>query len=122
MQLRPYAEPDEEAVVALWRACELTRPWNDPHRDIARKLQVQRHMFLVGEIEGRIVASVMAGFDGHRGWINYLAVHPDFQRRGLPWKNCCSKQGAPRSISRSGQAMPARSGSTGAWALRRTRW
>ena len=83
MQLRPYAESDEQAVVELWRACDLTRPWNNPHRDIERKLQVQRHLFLVGETEGRIVASVMAGFDGHRGWINYLAVHPDYQRRGL---------------------------------------
>lgn len=82
MLIRPYSEPDEHAVVALWRACDLTRPWNDPHRDISRKLRVQREGFLVGEIDGRLVASVMVGYDGHRGWINYLAVHPDFQRRG----------------------------------------
>lgn len=82
MLIRPYSEPDEPAVVALWKACELTRPWNDPHRDIERKLQVQREGFLVGEVDGRLVASVMVGYDGHRGWINYLAVHPDFQRRG----------------------------------------
>ena len=81
MQIRPYLEADEQAVVNLWQVCELTRPWNNPQRDIARKLEVQRELFLVGEIDGRIVASVMAGYDGHRGWINYLAVHPDFQRR-----------------------------------------
>jgi ribosomal protein S18 acetylase RimI-like enzyme len=83
MQIRPYAAADQSSLVELWQACELTRPWNDPQRDIERKLRVQRHLFLVGELDGRIVASVMAGFDGHRGWINYLAVHPDFQRRGL---------------------------------------
>jgi ribosomal protein S18 acetylase RimI-like enzyme len=83
MQLRPYLEADEQAVVALWQACDLTRPWNDPRNDIARKLTVQRELFLVGEVDGRIVASIMAGYDGHRGWINYLAVHPDFQRKRL---------------------------------------
>jgi ribosomal protein S18 acetylase RimI-like enzyme len=81
LRIRPYQEPDADAVVALWQACDLTRPWNDPHKDIARKLPVQRELFLVGTLDGRIVASVMAGFEGHRGWINYLAVHPDCQRR-----------------------------------------
>lgn len=81
LQIRPYLEADVDAVVALWQACELTRPWNDPHKDIARKLQVQRELFLVGTLDGRIVASVMAGYEGHRGWVNYLAVHPDCQRR-----------------------------------------
>ena len=83
MQIRAFREQDEEQVVALWRACGLTRPWNDPHKDIARKLQVQRELFLVGEEGGRLVASVMAGYDGHRGWVNYLAVDPAQRRRGL---------------------------------------
>ena len=52
MHIRPYQETDEAAVVALWQACGLTRPWNDPHQDIARKLQVQRELFLVGEADG----------------------------------------------------------------------
>lgn len=82
MHIRPYCEPDEAAVVALWHACGLTRPWNDPHQDIARKLGVQRELFLVGEEDGRIVASVMAGYEGHRGWVNYLAVAPQLQGRG----------------------------------------
>jgi ribosomal protein S18 acetylase RimI-like enzyme len=83
MQLRPYLEADERAVVSLWQACNLTRPWNHPQQDIARKLKVQRELFLVGEIDGQIVASVMAGYDGHRGWINYLAVHPDYRRKRI---------------------------------------
>ncbi|MBV8621223.1 MAG: GNAT family acetyltransferase [Curvibacter sp.] len=82
MIIRPYQPLDEDATVALWQACALTRPWNDPRKDIARKLQIQPELFLVGETDGRLMASVMAGYEGHRGWVNYLAVHPDFQRRG----------------------------------------
>lgn len=82
MQIRPYLEADEAAVVALWQACGLTRPWNDPHKDIARKLTVQRELFLVGERDARIVASVMAGYEGHRGWVNYLAVAPELRGQG----------------------------------------
>lgn len=82
MTLHRYEETDESDVVALWEACGLTRPWNDPRRDIARKLAVQRELFLVARSEGRIVGSVMAGYDGHRGWVNYLAVHPTCRRQG----------------------------------------
>lgn len=82
MQIRPYQESDESQVVALWHECSLTRPWNDPRKDIARKLGVQREWFLVGTIAGRIVATVMAGYDGHRGWVNYLAVAPAHRNRG----------------------------------------
>jgi len=82
MQLRPYAAADEAAVVALWRRCDLTRPWNDPHKDIQRKLTTQAELFLVGELEGGIIATIMAGFDGHRGWVNYLAVAPEHRARG----------------------------------------
>jgi len=70
-------------VVSLWRRCDLVRPWNDPHKDIHRKLGVRPDMFLVGEIEGQVVATVMAGFEGHRGWLNYLAVDPPHRRKGL---------------------------------------
>ncbi|HEY1065187.1 MAG TPA: GNAT family acetyltransferase [Pirellulales bacterium] len=82
MQIRPFREADEEAVIELWRRCDLLRPWNDPRRDVARKLTVQRELFLVGESAGRIVAAAMAGFDGHRGWVNYLAVSPDHRKQG----------------------------------------
>jgi ribosomal protein S18 acetylase RimI-like enzyme len=84
--IRPFHEDDTEAIVALWEACELTRPWNDPRKDVARKLRVQREWFLVAEEEGQIVGSVMAGYDGHRGWVNYLAVAPERRRGGLARK------------------------------------
>ena len=83
MHIREYLPADEEAVVALWVACELTRAWNDPRKDIARKLQDSPGLLLVGEEGGRVLGSVMAGYDGHRGWINYLAVDPAWRRRGL---------------------------------------
>jgi ribosomal protein S18 acetylase RimI-like enzyme len=83
MEIRPFRDEDEQAVVALWRACGLTRPWNDPHKDIARKRVVQREMFLVGELEGRVIATAMAGYDGHRAWMYYLAVAPAHQGQGF---------------------------------------
>ena len=83
MEIGTFSEQDEEEVIALWARCELLRPWNDPKRDIARKLLVQRELFLVGKIDGKIVASVMAGYEGHRGWVNYLAVDPGFRKQGL---------------------------------------
>lgn len=82
MLIRPYLSADEAAVIALWQACDLTRPWNDPRKDIARKLLVHPELFLVGVVEDTLVASIMAGYEGHRGWLNYLAVSPDHQRRG----------------------------------------
>lgn len=82
MLIRPFHDDDTDAVVALWRAAGLTRPWNDPHRDIARKKTVRPELFLVGEVEGRVIASAMAGYDGHRGWVNYLAVDPAHRGRG----------------------------------------
>ena len=82
MQIRRFEEADTQAVVALWHGCGLTRPWNDPHKDIARKLTVQRELFFVGEVDGEVVASIMAGFEGHRGWVNYLAVAPGLRGYG----------------------------------------
>lgn len=81
MLIRAYQASDEADIIALWQACGLTRPWNDPRKDIARKLTAQPELFLVGEIDGAPMASAMVGFDGHRGWVYYLAVHPDYQRR-----------------------------------------
>jgi ribosomal protein S18 acetylase RimI-like enzyme len=83
MQIRAYQPSDEAAVIDLWQRCRLTRPWNVPHRDIARKLAVQPEMFLVALMDESVVGTVMAGYEGHRGWINYLAVCPDHQRRGI---------------------------------------
>lgn len=81
--IRPFDPRDEEAVIALWRACDLVRPWNDPRKDIARKRRVNPEWFLVAELEARIVGTVMAGYEGHRGWINYLAVEGERRRSGL---------------------------------------
>ena len=80
--IRPFQEGDEEALVSLWNMCKLTVPWNNPYKDIARKLKVHAELFLVGYLGDKLIASVMAGYDGHRGWINYFAVHPEFQARG----------------------------------------
>jgi ribosomal protein S18 acetylase RimI-like enzyme len=83
MIVRQFQPQDEDAVVSLWKLCGLTRPTNDPHKDVRRKLRVRPDLFLVGVLDGKIVACVMAGYEGHRGWLNYLAVHPSHQREGL---------------------------------------
>ena len=82
LRIRPFRPDDEAAVVGLWCACNLVVPHNDPHRDIARKRRVNPEWFLVGERDGAVVATCMAGYEGHRGWINYLAVDPAVRRRG----------------------------------------
>jgi ribosomal protein S18 acetylase RimI-like enzyme len=79
--IRAFREGDADAVVKLWHDCGLTRPWNDPHKDIARKLTVQPELFLVIEEGDAIVGTAMIGFDGHRGWVSYLAV--DERYRGV---------------------------------------
>ena len=83
LTIRPFAIADSEEVIAIWQACGLTVPWNDPHKDIARKMEVNPELFLVAEVDGRIAGTVMGGYEGHRGWINYLAVAADFQRRRI---------------------------------------
>ncbi|MBP5977659.1 GNAT family acetyltransferase [Brasilonema sp. CT11] len=81
--VRPYQEQDEEQVIKLWHCCCLVVPWNDPKRDIWLKLLFQPELFLVGLIESQVVATIMAGYEGHRGWLNYLAVEPKYQRQGI---------------------------------------
>jgi AcrR family transcriptional regulator/GNAT superfamily N-acetyltransferase len=84
IRIRPFRRDDTDAVVALWEACGLTRPWNDPRKDIERKLTTQPELFLVAEgDDGRPIGTAMAGYDGHRGWVNYLAVDPAAQRGGI---------------------------------------
>ncbi len=83
LRIRPYRAEDESAVLDLWQVCGLIVPHNDTRKDIRRKLQVNPEWFLVGELDGRIVATCMAGYEGHRGWINYLAVAPVAQRQGI---------------------------------------
>ena len=82
MEIRPFETGDEEWVIALWRCCGLVVPHNDPVADIQRKLAVSPELFLVGIVDEKPVATVMAGYEGHRGWINYLAIEPSLQRLG----------------------------------------
>jgi ribosomal protein S18 acetylase RimI-like enzyme len=81
--IRSYQPQDEAAVVQLWQQCNLVVPQNNPERDIKRKLRVNPEWFLVGLVDGKVVATCMAGYEGHRGWINYLAVSPHHQRQGI---------------------------------------
>lgn len=83
MRIRTFDTADQEQVIQLWRACGLLRPWNDPGRDIVRKLGEQPELFLVAEDSGSIAGSVMAGFDGHRGWLYYLAVNPELRGQSI---------------------------------------
>jgi len=81
--IKPFRLSDQHAVIDVWRACGLTHPHNDPHKDVARKLKVNPEMLLVCETDGKIVGTVMVGYEGHRGWINYLGVLPEYQGQGL---------------------------------------
>jgi ribosomal protein S18 acetylase RimI-like enzyme len=83
MLIREFQDGDADEVVALWEAAGLVRPWNDPHRDIERKKAVQRDLFLVAVEGDSILGGGMAGYDGHRGWVNYLAVRPDARQAGI---------------------------------------
>lgn len=83
MEIRLFRPQDEDQVIRLWTDCGLVVPWNNPHKDIQRKLKVNPELFLVACESDRIIATVMAGYEGHRGWVNYLAVHPDHQRTGV---------------------------------------
>ena len=82
LQIRPFNFEDTAVIIAIWENVGLTRPWNNPTRDIERKMQVAPELFLVGHIDDKLVATVMGGYDGHRGWANYLAVDPSCQGHG----------------------------------------
>lgn len=81
--IRPFSADDQQDVIELWLECGLVVPQNNPQRDIERKMKVNSEWFLVGETEGRIIATCMVGYEGHRGWINYLAVSPQYRRQGI---------------------------------------
>ena len=83
LQIRAYQPTDLEEVVQLWVDCGLVVAHNNPVQDIERKSKVNPEWFFVGELDGELIASCMAGYEGHRGWINYLAVSPRYQRRGF---------------------------------------
>jgi ribosomal protein S18 acetylase RimI-like enzyme len=81
--VRRYESLDRAEVVEMWSACGLVRAWNDPDRDIERKLHHDADGLLVLELDGRVVGSVMVGYEGHRGWVNYLAVDPAQRGKGF---------------------------------------
>ncbi|SHK28135.1 Acetyltransferase (GNAT) family protein [Desulfatibacillum alkenivorans DSM 16219] len=83
MELRRYETSDQDQVAALWKECGLATAANNPYRDIQRKTANSPELFFVGEEQGQIVASCMAGYDWHRGWIYYLAAAPSLQGKGL---------------------------------------
>ena len=83
MKIRQYDEGDQAEVISLWTECGLVVSHNNPTRDIVRKLKVDPDLFLVGTNESGIVATVMGGYEGHRGWVNYLAVRPAEQGKGF---------------------------------------
>jgi ribosomal protein S18 acetylase RimI-like enzyme len=77
-----YSPEYQDAVVDLWRKCSLVVPQNDPVEDIQRKLVFQPDLFFVALLAGKVIGSIMVGYEGHRGWMNYLAVLPEHQRCG----------------------------------------
>ena len=83
MDIRPLAPSEYEDAVTLWHATGLTRPWNDPRADIERAASGPSSAVLAGLVDGELVATVMTGHDGHRGWVYYLAVQPARQGQGL---------------------------------------
>lgn len=84
MNIRPFALADRAAVVNLWRLVFAEDPpWNEPNLVIDTKLTVQPQLFFVAELEGEVVGTTVAGFDGVRGWVHHVAVHPDAQRKGI---------------------------------------
>ncbi len=102
LTIRPYQPADEDAVVDLWKRCKLVASGSDPRADIQRKLTVQPELFLVGTLLGKVVATAMAGDDGHRAYLYYLAVAPEHQRRGYGRKmvtqilNLLRERGCPK--------------------------
>ena len=81
-QITRYSPEYQNVVIALWKACNLIVPQNDPLEDIQKKLAFQPELFFIALLKGQLIGSIMVGYEGHRGWIQYLAVLPAFQKRG----------------------------------------
>ena len=81
-QIARYSPEYQKAVIDLWNACNLIVPQNDPIKDIQKKLDFQPELFFIALLNGQLIGSIMVGYEGHRGWIHYLAVRPAFQKRG----------------------------------------
>ena len=128
MLIRPFTKADTDDVVALWTASGLVRPWNDPRADIRRKLTVQPELFLVAVEGPQLVGTVMAGYDGHRGSIYYLAVDPAHKREGIgrallvEVERLLADLGCPNSTSSCAPTTSRCWASIAAWATAKTRW
>jgi len=83
LNIRPYHSADKQDIIRIWSECGLVVPQNDPEKDIIRKLKVNPDWFLVGLLGNQVIATCMVGYEGHRGWINYLAVDTAYQRKGI---------------------------------------
>jgi ribosomal protein S18 acetylase RimI-like enzyme len=84
MEIRSFIESDKDNVAVLWRTVfPDSSTWNVPEDDIERKLTVQRESFYVAIVDGELVGTAMGGYDGHRGWLYYVAVHPEYRRQGI---------------------------------------
>lgn len=102
MEIREFTDAHTDAVIDLWQMAGLTHSNNKPSLDIQRKLNDSPWGFLVAFEGDSIIGSVMAGYDGHRGWINYLVCHPNHRRRGVgkalmtEARNLLLKRGCPK--------------------------
>jgi ribosomal protein S18 acetylase RimI-like enzyme len=81
--IRPYQNSDKRDVIKLWDMCDLIVPQNDPEKDIYEKMSFQPDLFFIGNYNKVLIGTIMVGYDGHRGWIYYLAVHPGYRRNGF---------------------------------------
>lgn len=81
--IRQFLETDLDDIISLWEICDLTRPWNSLDIDILRKVAHKDGLFLVAIKDNQLIATLMGGYDGHRGWLNYLAVNPMFSAMAL---------------------------------------
>jgi ribosomal protein S18 acetylase RimI-like enzyme len=103
LEIRPFVIEDTEAVLEVWSRAGMTAPERNPRVEIQKKLRHSPESFFVGVVAGRAVATVMVGYDGHRGWIYLLAVRPDLQRQGIGRQmmeraeNWLREQGCPRA-------------------------
>jgi ribosomal protein S18 acetylase RimI-like enzyme len=103
IEIRPFVIEDTDQVLEVWSLAGMTTPERNPRADIQKKLRHSPESFFVGTLEGKVVATVMVGYDGHRGWIYSLAVRPDLQRKGIgsqmmeEAENWLRQQGCPRA-------------------------
>ncbi len=86
LEIRVYRPTDKANVIGLWQDCGLIVPWNNPEADIARKVKDSPELFFVAELSDELISTCMAGFDGHRGWIYFLAVKIQYRQRGIATK------------------------------------